>query len=45
MPFIPVAFSLVVTDEHLVERVLRQLPQLDQHKALLPRFGCKLGVC
>lgn len=44
MPFTPVAFSLVA-DEHLVERVPGQLPQLDQHKALLHRFGCRLAVC
>lgn len=31
MPFIPVAFSLVVTGEWVVD----QLPQLGQHKALL----------
>lgn len=45
MPFMPVAFSLVVTDECLVERVVGQLPQLDQHKALLHRFGFRLAVC
>ena len=45
MPFVAVAFSLVVTVERLVERVVGQLPELDRHKALLHRFGCRLEVC